>query len=548
MYADTSGNHQGLLLTLAGGSWSEEGAPLPADASPSDHHVSLYSVSCAATSCAAVGTYNDGAANGQGVVETLSGGSWSAAEAPVPSDAAADPSMTLISASCPAAGACTLVGGYSDNLGGTHAIVDQLSGGALSATEPRLPADAVGSGTSPHPGSVLYSVSCPTVAYCVAAGGYVATTTVSGASPLIETLSSGTWTPTTGPGSFTPAAATFLQSVSCSWPGACVIVGSSATSGPSAVAGVVETLSGGTWTESSAIVPSDASQPVKVQFGFGGPPGRTVDCAAGSCVVAGGYSTPAGEGGFLNSYPNLSGYQEVASDGGIFNFGAPFYGSMGGQHLNLPVVGIAVQPDNGGYYEVASDGGIFNFGAPFYGSMGGQHLNAPIVGIAFDSRTGGYYEVASDGGIFAFNAPFQGSMGGQHLNSPVVGVAFDGATGGYYEVASDGGIFAFNAPFQGSMGGQHLNKPIAGMTVDPATGGYYEVASDGGLFAFGAPFGGSMGGIPLVQPVVGMAFDTTTGGYYEVASDGGIFAFNAPFQGSMGGQHLNKPVVGLAFG
>ena len=37
----------------------------------------------------------------------------------------------------------------------------------------------------------------------------------------------------------------------------------------------------------------------------------------------------------------------------------------------------------GGYYLVASDGGIFSFGgAPFFGSMGGQPLNQPMVGMA----------------------------------------------------------------------------------------------------------------------------------------------------------------------
>jgi len=36
-----------------------------------------------------------------------------------------------------------------------------------------------------------------------------------------------------------------------------------------------------------------------------------------------------------------------------------------------------------GYLEVAADGGVFNFGdAAFYGSMAGQHLNAPVVGVA----------------------------------------------------------------------------------------------------------------------------------------------------------------------
>ena len=36
----------------------------------------------------------------------------------------------------------------------------------------------------------------------------------------------------------------------------------------------------------------------------------------------------------------------------------------------------------GGYWEVASDGGIFNFNAPFNGSMGGTPLVKPVVGIA----------------------------------------------------------------------------------------------------------------------------------------------------------------------
>ena len=54
---------------------------------------------------------------------------------------------------------------------------------------------------------------------------------------------------------------------------------------------------------------------------------------------------------------------------------------------------------------VASDGGIFAFGnASFHGSMGGAHLNQPIVGMAAASDGGGYWMVASDGGIFAFQA------------------------------------------------------------------------------------------------------------------------------------------------
>ena len=249
--------------------------------------------------------------------------------------------------------------------------------------------------------------------------------------------------------------------------------------------------------------------------------------------------------------PTATGYWEVASDGGLFAFGtAHFYGSMGGQHLNAPIVGMTATPTGKGYWEVASDGGLFAFGnAQFYGSMGGQPLNAPVVGMTATPTGGGYWEVASDGGLFAFgNAQFYGSMGGQHLNAPIVGMTATPTGKGYWEVASDGGLFAFgNAQFYGSMGGQPLNAPVVGMTATPTGGGYWEVASDGGLFAFGAAhFHGSMGGQHLNAPIVGMTATPTGKGYWEVASDGGLFAFGAaPFFGSMGGQPLNAPVVGM---
>ena len=38
------------------------------------------------------------------------------------------------------------------------------------------------------------------------------------------------------------------------------------------------------------------------------------------------------------------GYRLVASDGGVFSFCEPFLGSMGGQHLNTPIVGMAETP------------------------------------------------------------------------------------------------------------------------------------------------------------------------------------------------------------
>ena len=248
------------------------------------------------------------------------------------------------------------------------------------------------------------------------------------------------------------------------------------------------------------------------------------------------------------------GYRFVASDGGIFDFGAAtFQGSTGGLHLAAPIVGMAPTPSGNGYWLVASDGGIFAFGdARFNGSTGALRLDKPIVGMAAAPDGSGYWLVASDGGIFTFgSARYFGSMGGQALAKPIVGIAATPDGGGYWMVASDGGIFAFgDARFSGSTGGIHLNEPIVGMAPTPDGGGYWLVASDGGIFNFGdARYYGSMGGTRLNEPIVGMAATPDGGGYWLVAADGGIFTFgDATFYGSTGALHLNKPIVGMAAG
>jgi len=134
--------------------------------------------------------------------------------------------------------------------------------------------------------------------------------------------------------------------------------------------------SGGVWTGNDLALPS-GGDPAGPSFIH--PP----SCVGGACIVGGTYAISSDSRGFVATYSNLSGYQEVASDGGLFALGASFQGSMGGQSLVKPVVGMAFDTSTGGYYEVPSDGGLFAFNAPFQGSMGGQHLNQPVVGLAF---------------------------------------------------------------------------------------------------------------------------------------------------------------------
>ena len=155
--------------------------------------------------------------------------------------------------------------------------------------------------------------------------------------------------------------------------------------------------------------------------------------------------------------PDHGGYWLAAADGGVYAFGdAVFYGSVPGvlprgTALNQPVVGIAGSQDGKGYWLVAADGGIFTFGdARFSGSMGGTHLNKPVVGMA-GNGLGGYWLVASDGGVFSFDATFFGSLGSIVLNAPVEGMSATNNGQGYWMVTADGGAFAFgDGPFWGS--------------------------------------------------------------------------------------------------
>ena len=148
--------------------------------------------------------------------------------------------------------------------------------------------------------------------------------------------------------------------------------------------------------------------------GSAGPVDIVVTTSGGSATKTNGFTYVAPP---VVTRPSTSqGYWEVASDGGVFNFGsAGFYGSARSMTLNQPIVGMASTPDGGGYWLVAKDGGMFNYGdAHFYGSRGGQPLNQPIVGMASTSDGGGYWLVAKDGGIFAYgDAHFYGSRGGQ---------------------------------------------------------------------------------------------------------------------------------------
>jgi hypothetical protein len=248
------------------------------------------------------------------------------------------------------------------------------------------------------------------------------------------------------------------------------------------------------------------------------------------------------------------GYWLAASDGGIFSFNRPFYGSTGSIKLNQPIIGMAPTHDLGGYWLAASDGGVFTFGdALWFGSLPDEDQStSSVVAIVADPVTFGYLLIKSDGTVWDFHTPSFGDLPffGFHVNN-IVGGAMTPDGRGLYLVGSDGRVYVLTGDgvFQGDASSLKLNAPIIGMAVNPVTNGYWLLGKDGGVFSFNTPFFGSTGNIRLNQPVVGMTSTADGLGYWFVAADGGVFSFgDAQFQGSTGNIRLNKPVVDMAGG
>jgi hypothetical protein len=125
---------------------------------------------------------------------------------------------------------------------------------------------------------------------------------------------------------------------------------------------------------------------------------------------------------------------------------------------------MASAPGGNGYWLVASDGGVFTFGgAHFFGSMGGKHLDAPIVAMATDRATSGYWLAGSDGGLFAFHSKFDGSDGGDRIPALVKSIVSDSASNGYWLAGETGNVSTFGAAgFEGDLHGILRTDPPAG--------------------------------------------------------------------------------------
>ena len=498
-------------------------APSPNTSSTQNNDLSA--VSCTSpTACVSVGAFNNGT-NDQTLVETWNGTTWSITPSP---NTSPTQNNNLNAVSCPSPKTCVAVG-YSYDGTRFRTLIETWDGTAWTITS--------SPDTSSTMHDILNGVSCTSSSACVAVGRYESDTNER---TLIETWDGTAWSIAVSPNASTTMP-NVLESVSCTSPRACTSVGYYSDGSNDLT--LVEAWDGTAWS----ITPSPNPSTSQSNYLAG------VSCSSpAACAAAGVSNNGTNDQTLILSAVSPGGYRLVASDGGVFAYGAAaFFGSAAAIHLNQPVVGMAATHDGDGYWLVASDGGVFAYGdATFYGSAGAIHLNQPIVGMAATRDGNGYWLVASDGGVFAYgDAVFYGSTGGSVLNKPVVGMAATQDGNGYWLVASDGGVFAYgDATFEGSGGGQTLVKPMVGMASSPIGNGYWLVASDGGIFSYGdAPFLGSTGGQALTHPIVGLTADQSGHGYWLASSSGGVFAFgDAPALGSQAGLTLTHPIVGIA--
>lgn len=110
--------------------------------------------------------------------------------------------------------------------------------------------------------------------------------------------------------------------------------------------------------------------------------------------------------GMLDTVPGGNGFIVARPDGAVDSYeGAPNFGSMSGQKMNAPVVGVAFTHTGKGYWLLGEDGGVFSFGdATYHGPAPrllkqwniGLGTNSPLVGIRRGPAGNGDYVVVSD--------------------------------------------------------------------------------------------------------------------------------------------------------
>jgi len=224
---------------------------------------------------------------------------------------------------------------------------------------------------------------------------------------------------------------------------------------------------------------------------------------ASAALVSGPAAPLAGAAMTRDIAPAVSGYRMLAADGGVFSFGASFFGAPSADPTrcvrnpsarSMPYGScwsMAPTHDGGGYYVLdAFSGKIYTYGdAVSYGqpadSFGGGADRWPTsVDLAVTPDGKGYWalenglsalaSVQAFGDAASYGDPLTSRLATQGVAEAIVGTP-DGK--GYWIAFSDGGVFANgDATFWGSMGGRTLASGVVAMARTPDGRGYWLAA------------------------------------------------------------------------
>ena len=172
------------------------------------------------------------------------------------------------------------------------------------------------------------------------------------------------------------------------------------------------------------------------------------------------------------------------------------------------VVGMAATPGGGGYWEVASDGGIFNFGdAAFHGSTGrpaSQRARSSAWPPRPTAAATGWWPPTAGSSTTA--TPASTARPGRSTSTSPSSAwrprPTGTATGWWPPTAGSSATATPSSSAHAVAAAQQAHRRHGGRA--PSGNGYWLVASDGGIFSYGdAGFFGSTGH-PLNKPMVGM--------------------------------------------
>jgi hypothetical protein len=178
--------------------------------------------------------------------------------APLPSDTVMTHNAFLNSIACGAPGFCVAGGQYTSQ-SGTEGLIDTWTGGSWTAQKAPLPGDA----NPTNPGAIVVKVACGAAGSCVAYAGYTSTSPPFNRYALLS-LSSGTWTATDFP--TLAGTAPTPTGVACNAANSCTVVGN--YTGTDFLGRGFIAFFHTTWSVSDAPLPGDAIDPTSAFGGL----------------------------------------------------------------------------------------------------------------------------------------------------------------------------------------------------------------------------------------------------------------------------------------